>query len=120
MGDGSHQAEVGSGSARGFSSMDTDGRVYSGSNNGSACGGEVVTASGGGDTESSASGRESSRAGGIGKYVVVVSLGTTTTTEAAATTATRPTRLEQSGVFLMWEVESCSNTVPKLGRVVPV
>ena len=35
-------------------------------------------------------------------------------------TATRPTRLEWSGVFLLWEVGSCSNMVPELGRVVSV
>ena len=98
---------------------DTDGRGYSGSDTGSACGGEVVAASGGGDTESSAAGCESSRVGGIGKDVTVVSLRTTTTVTAAVT-ATRPTGLERSGVFLMWEVGSCSNTVPELGRVVPV
>ena len=64
--------------------------------------------------------RESFGAVGIGKDVAVISLGTTTTTEAAVATATRPTRLERSDVFLMWEVGSCSNTVPELGRVVPV
>ena len=85
--------------------MDTDGRGYSGSDTGSACGGEVVTASG---------------AGGIGTDVAVISFRTTTTTEATAATATLPTRLERSDVFLMWEVRSCSNTVPELGRVVPV
>ena len=37
-------------------------------------------------------------------------------TAATAATATRPTRLERSGVFLLWEVGSCSNTV----RVVSV
>ena len=40
--------------------------------------------------------------------------------QATAATATCPTRLERSGVFLMREVGSCSNTVPELGRVVPV
>ena len=93
---------------------------YSGSDTGSACGGEVVTASGGGDTESSAAGRKSSGAGGIRTDVAVIPFGTTTTAEATATTATRPTRLERSGVFLLREVGSCSNTVPELGRVVPV
>ena len=71
------------------------------------------------ETQSSASGRESSRVGGIGKDVTVVSLGTTTT-EAATSTATRPTRLERSCVFLMLEVGSCGNTVPELGRVASV
>ena len=46
---------------------------------------------------------------------MVVSL-RTTTTEAA----TRPTGLKRSGVFLMWEVGSCCDPVPKLGRVVSV
>ena len=41
-------------------------------------------------------------------------------TAATAATATRPTRLERSSVFLLWEVGSCSNTVPELGRVVSV
>ena len=91
----------------------------SGSDTG-ACGGEVVSASGGGDTESSAPGRESSGAGGIGTDVAVISFGTTTMTEATTATATRTTRLERSGVFLVWEVGSCSNTMPELGRVIPV
>ena len=66
------------------------------------------------------SGRKSSGAGGIGTDVAVIPFGTTTTTAATAATATRPTRLERSGVFLLWEVGSCSNTVPELGRVVSV
>ena len=41
-------------------------------------------------------------------------------TEAASSTATRLTGLEQSDVFLMWEVGSCGDSVPKLGRVVSV
>ena len=39
---------------------------------------------------------------------------------AAATTATHPMRLERGGVFLLWEVRSCSNTVPELGRIVSI
>ena len=72
---------------------------------------EVVTAPGGGDTthKSSAAGRKASGAGGIGTDVAVIPFGTTTTT------ATRPTRLERSGVFFLWEVGSCSNTVPEFG-----
>ena len=68
-------------------------------------------------------GRESSGAGGIGTDVAVISFGTTTTEATAATAATAatcPTRLERSGVFLVWEVGSCSNTVPELEHVVPV
>ena len=51
-------------------------------------------------------------------FNMVVSLGTTTT-EAATSTATRPTGLERSCVFLMWEVGSCCDSVPELGRVFP-
>ena len=118
MGGGGHH-EVGSGSARGLALTVADGRGYPSPDTGSTCGGEVVTASGGGNKESSASGRESSGVGGIGKDATAVSLGTTTT-EAATSTATRPTGLEWSGVFLMWEVGSCCDPVPKLGRVVSV
>ena len=98
--------------------MDTDGCGYSGSDTGSACGGDVVTASGGGDTESSTAGHKSFGASGIGTDVAVIPFGTTTA--ATAATVTRPTRLEQNGVFLLWEVGSCSNMVPELGRVVSV
>ena len=72
---------------------------------------EKLLVSGGGNVESSSSGRESSGVGGIGKDVTVVSLGTTAT-EAATSTTTRPTGLERSGVFLMWEVGSCCDSVP--------
>ena len=106
------------GSARGLALMVADGRGYPGSDTGNTCGGEVVTASGGGNTESSASGRESSGVSGIGKDATVVSLGKTA--EAATSTVTRPMGLERSGVFLMWEVGSCCDLVPKLGRVVSV
>ena len=94
--------------------MDTDGRRYPGSDTGSACSGEVATASGGRDTESSVSGRESSGVGGTGKDATVVSLWTTTT-EAATSTATHPTGLERSRVFLMREVGSCCDSLPELG-----
>ena len=108
------QAEVGTGSVRGLASTVTDSCGYPGSDAGSTCGREVATASGGGNTESSATGRESSRVGGFGKYVTVVSF-QTTATEEASSTATRPTGLELSDVFLMWEVRSCCDSVPKLG-----
>ena len=41
-------------------------------------------------------------------------------TAIAAVTATRPTRLERSSVFLLWEVGSCSNTMSELGRIIYV
>ena len=82
---------------------------------GGACGGEVVTATGGGNTESSTSGCESSSTDGIGTDVALIPRGTALTTATAAATATRPTRLERRGVFLLWEVGSCSNTMPELG-----
>ena len=90
---------------------------------GSTCGREVVTAPAGGNTESSASGRESSKVGGFVNDVTVVSFRTTATeaaTEAASSTATCPTGLERSDAFLMWEVGSCCDSVPKLGRGVSV
>ena len=39
---------------------------------------------------------------------------TAPTTAAASATATRPTRLDRRGVFLLWEVGSCSDTLPEL------
>ena len=65
------------------------------------------------ETQSSASARESSGVGGIVKKATVVSLGTTST-EAATSTATCPTELQWSGVFLMWEVGSCCDPLPKI------
>ena len=108
---------------RGLASMVTDGRGYPGSDTGITCGREVVTASGGGNTKSSASGCKSSGVGGFGNDAMVVSFRTTAreaATEAASSTATCPTALERSDVFLMWEVGSCCDSVPKLGRGVSI
>ena len=109
-----HQAEGGSGSARGLAPTVTDGRRYPSSDTGSACNGEVATASGGRDTESSIAGRESSGVGGIGEDATVVPLWTTAN-EATTSTATHPTGLERSCLFLMREVGSCCDSVPDFG-----
>ena len=93
----------------------TNTRGVSGPGAGGACGGEVVTATGGGNTESSTSGCESSSTDGIGTDVALIPRGTAPTSATAAATATRPTGLERRGVFLLWEVGSCSNTMPELG-----
>ena len=55
-----------------------------------------------------------------GHQAVIIPGGTAPTTVATTATATRPTRLERSGVFLLWEVGSCSNKVPELGRILSV
>ena len=114
MGGGGHQAEVGSGAARGLAPTVTDGCRDPGSDTGSAYSGEVATASGGRDTESSVAGRESTGVGGIGEDAPVIPLWTTAN-EAATSTATHPTGLERSCLFLMWEVGSCCDSVPDCG-----
>ena len=58
---------------------------------------------------------ESSSADGIGTDVALIPRRTAPTIAAATATATRPKRLERRGVFLLWEVWSCSNTLPELG-----
>ena len=92
----------------------TDGRRDPGSDTGSAYRGEVATASGGRDTESSVAGHESSGVGGIGEDAPVVPLWTTAN-KAATSTATHPTGLERSCLFLMREVGSCCDSVPDFG-----
>ena len=114
MGGGGHQAQVGSGSARGLALTVTGGRRYPGSGTGSAYSGEVATVSGGRDTESSVAGRESSGVGGIGEEATVVPLWTTAN-EAATSAATHPTGLERSCLFLMREIGSCCDSVPDFG-----
>ena len=87
----------------------------SGSEAGGAGSGEVATATGEGNTESSTCGCESSSADGIGTDVALIPRRTAPTIAAATATATRPKRLDRRGVFLLWEVGSCSNTLPELG-----
>ena len=76
---------------------------------------DSVTASSDRDTESAVAGRQSSGVGGIRaySYVAVVPLWTAADS-AAPSTATHPTGLERCGVFLMWEVGSCCDSLPKL------
>ena len=69
---------------------------------------------GDGNTESSTSGCESSSTDIIRMDDALIPRGTAPTTATATATATRPTRLERRGVFLLWEVGSCSNTMPEL------
>ena len=62
----------------------------------------------------SIAGHESSGVGGIGEDATVVPLWTTAN-EAATSTATHPTGLEWSCLFLMREVGSCCDSVPDFG-----
>ena len=64
--------------------------------------------------ESSIAGRESSGVGGIGEDATVVPLWTTAN-EAATSTATHPTGLERSCLFLMREFGACCDSVPDFG-----
>ena len=114
MGGGGHLAKVGSGSARGLTPTVADGRRYPGSDTGSAPCREVVTASGDRDTESTVAVHESSGVDGIRSDATVVPLWTAADA-AASLTATHPTGLEWRGLFLMWEVGSCCDSVPELG-----
>ena len=59
-------------------------------------------------------GRKSSGVGGIRADATVVPIWTAADA-AAPSTATHPTGLERRGVFLMWEVGSCCDSVPELG-----
>ena len=81
---------------------------------GGACCGEIVTATGEGDTESSTCGCEPSSADGFEIDVTLLPRRPAPTTVAASAKATRPTRLDRRGVFLLWEVGSCSDTLPEL------
>ena len=92
----------------------TNNRGISGPDAGGACSGKVVTTTGDGNTESSTSGCESSSTDRIRTDDALIPRGTVPTTATARATATRPTRLERRGVFLLWEVGSCSNTMPEL------
>ena len=106
-------AEVGSGSVRGLTPTVADGRRFPGSHTGSAPRQEIVTASSDRDTESAVAGRQSPGIGGIRADVAVVPLWTAAN-EADPSTATHLTGLERCGVFLMWEVGSCCDSLPKL------
>ena len=82
-----------SGSARGLTPTVADGRRYPGSH--------------------TVAGRRSSGVGGIGIDDTVVPLWTATDAAAPSTT-THLTGLERCGVFLMWEVGSCGDSMPRL------
>ena len=94
--------------------MGTNTRGASGSEAGGACCGEVATATGEGNLESSTCGCEASSADGFGTDIALLPRRTAQTTVAATATATRPTRLDRHGVFLLWEVGSCSDKLPEL------
>ena len=65
-------------------------------------------------TESSTCGCELSSTDGFGTDVTLFPRRPAPTTGAASAKATRPTRLDRRGVFLLWEVGSCSDTLPEL------
>ena len=78
------------------------------------CSGQLVSATRDGDTELSLSGCESSSTDIIRTVDVLVHRGTAPATATATATATRPAGLERCVMFLLWEVGSCSNTMPEL------
>ena len=67
-----------------------------------------------GNTELSTCGCELSSADKIGTDVALLPRRTAPMTAAATATATRPTRLDRRGVFLLWKVWSCSDTLSEL------
>ena len=78
------------------------------------CSRQVVTATEDGDTELSPYGCESSSTDIIRTVDVLVHRGTAPATATATATVTRQAGLERCVVFLLWEVGSCSSTMPKL------
>ena len=66
------------------------------------------------DIKSTVAGRESSGVGGIRADAMVVPL-CIADDAAASSTTTHPTGLERRGLFLMWEVGLCCDSVPEIG-----
>ena len=85
-----------------------------GSKAGATGGRETITAAGKRDTESTNQSREPHIDDIIGEDVTLLSRRTAPATAATSKTATLPTRLVRHDVFLLWEVGSCSDTLPGL------
>ena len=79
-----------------------------------AGGRETATAAGNRDTESTNQSREPHSDDIIGEVVTLLSRRTAPATAATSKTATLPPRLVRRDVFLLWEVGSCSDTLPGL------